>query len=80
MSWGILSLLTNVTLPPTWMVSSFGLTPFAVIVTTGGVDAGDGAVGAGDGAPDPPPPHAAASNAITPPETTFNRSNRRDMV
>ena len=84
MSCGILSLLTNVTVPPTWMVSSFGPTPFAVIVTTGGTAAGgaggDGAVGPGDGDPELPPPHAAATSAITPAEISFDRGNRRGMV
>lgn len=85
MSCGILSLLTNMTLAPTWIVNSFGLTPLAVMVTTGGTAAGgggadgEGAVGVGDGDPESPLPHAAARSAITAAETTFDRSNRRDM-
>jgi hypothetical protein len=65
------SLFTNVTRPPTAMVTSLGLTPLAVIVTVAGGAGAEGAVGAA-GEPEPEDePHAAVINAITPTEIAF---------
>src|SRR5882672_2692931 len=89
MSWGTLSLLTNVTRPPTPIVVSNGSRPNAVIDTVAvvggagggagtGEDAGMGAatgVGAADG-DDVPPPHPASARAATSAHAPGNRISR----
>src|SRR5688500_15443969 len=93
MSCGIVSLFTNVTLVPTPVTTSTGVTPAAVIVTTlagAGVGAGAGpGVGAGldpgpgvgdgvdGGSADPQAAEQNARHTPTRQEITFARGNRR---
>ena len=85
MSCGIVSLFTNVTLVPTPVTTSTGVTPPAVIVTTlagvgvgAGLDPGPGAGEGVDGASaDPQAAEQNASHIPTRQEITFARGNRR---
>jgi hypothetical protein len=84
MSWGRLSLFTNVTLEPAGTVSDRGETPLAVIVMVS--DGSDGGVGdVGEPLPpllESPPPHAAAvTSAPRPAQASMRRSTEgRDVI